>query len=189
MSDQFKLPSFLEDDVPANLVGDSQFTLPSILQDDNIINQQRQVTSPYDTIQLGDEEFTEDQLRSNPQWLKDARTIYRNEKNRDWTGSEEDLGSWLLNRQSLVGWNLTNAGLTAWNAQTWDPETKAAWYRSMDMYDRTDPTWRSRGKAAWWTLFDVPTVATLGWGPALRAVAGPSSNLAVRYSFNQLLTM
>ena len=42
----------------------------------------------------------------------------------------------------------------------------------MDMYDRTDPTWRSRGKAAWWTLFDVPTVATLGWGPALRAVAG-----------------
>ena len=207
MSDQFKLPSFLEDDVPANLVGDSQFTLPSILQDDipsnvvndsqftlpsiiqddNIINQQRQNISPYDTIQLGDEEFTEDQLRSNPQWLKDARTIYRNEKNRDWTGTDEDLGSWLLNRQSLVGWNLTNAGLTAWDAQTWDPETKAAWYRSMDMYDRTDPTWRSRGKAAWWTLFDVPTVATLGWGPALRAVAGPSSNLAVRYSFKHML--
>ncbi|HAT64240.1 MAG TPA: hypothetical protein DCS66_06515, partial [Flavobacteriaceae bacterium] len=193
-TDKFSVPNTPNFTIPNINVETSKdkitpkFTMPNI----NVVEQPTTVskvesTSPYDLHDLGDQEFTEDELRKNKQFLKDARTIYRNQKKKDWAGSSEDLGSWLLNRQSRVGWNLTNAGLTAFDAQTWSPEVKAAWYRSMDMYDRTDPTWRSAGKAAFWTLFDLPTIATAGWGPALRAVAGPTSNLAIRYSFKEML--
>ena len=139
------------------------------------------------TVQQTGPVTTEEGLKTNPQWIADSKLIYQNETGKRWRGTDEDVAEWNLNKQSKVGWNLTSAGLHAFEAQDWRPEVKQAWYRSLDSYGQTDITLRSAGRAAFWSIFDLPTLATFGWGAVAKAVGGKAAGAAVRYSFKEAL--
>lgn len=130
---------------------------------------------------------TEDGLKQNPQWIKDQKTIYKNDTGRSFKGTDEEVAEWGLGKQSKTGWNLTSAGLNAFQAQDWTPDVKEAWVRSLDSYEKTDPTLRSASRAAFWTIFDLPTLATFGWGAAAKAIGGKAAAAATRYSFKEAL--
>ena len=130
---------------------------------------------------------TEDELIRNPQWIADSKTIWKNQTGKKWVGTDADVARWNLGKQSKVGWNLTSAGLNAFEAQDWATEEKEAWARSLDAYANTDPTLRSVSRAAFWTIFDLPTLATFGWGAAARAIGGKAAAASVRFSFKKAL--
>ena len=46
---------------------------------------------------------------------------------------------------------------------------------------------RSVGKAVWWSLFDLPTLATVGYAPIARLVGGKAINETVRFGFKAAL--
>ena len=93
------------------------------------------------------QEFTEDQLKKDRNWINSARKIYAYEKGKDWTiedGTTEDLATWLLNRHTKLGNNYTSLGMTAYDAKKNMPDDiKEAWADSIQQYENSD--WTMRG--------------------------------------------
>ena len=132
-------------------------------------------------------DVTEDFLKKDRQFIADAKTIYKSQKGVNFKGTDAEAAKWLLNRKSRMDWNLTNAGLTAWEAQDWDLPTQQAWLRTMETTAESNITPRSVGKAVWWSLFDLPTLATVGYAPIARLVGGKAINETVRFGFKAAL--
>ena len=130
---------------------------------------------------------SEEALKYNPQWINDSKLIYKNETGKRFKGTDREAAEWGLGKQSKIGWNLTSAGLNAFEAQDWAPNVKEAWVRSLESYNNTDPTWRSASRAAFWSIFDLPTLATFGWGAVAKAIGGRAASLSTRYSFKEAL--
>ena len=82
--------------------------------------------------------FTMDDLNTNKDWLKHARTIYKYEEGEEPKKTDKELAEWLKDRHSELGWDMTSMGWLASKADEFDPETKRAWSESMDIYENTD---------------------------------------------------
>jgi hypothetical protein len=52
------------------------------------------------TVQQTGPVTTEEGLKTNPQWIADSKLIYQNETGKRWTGTDEDVAEWNLNKQS-----------------------------------------------------------------------------------------
>ena len=124
--------------------------------------------------------LTEEDLRNDPEFLQDARTIWENEHDKKWVGSNTKLGDEGLERQSRVGWNLGYAGLVAYNAGDWTPEVQEAWHRNMEKYRRAGITPRSVADALYFSVVDVAALPLWLGSPALRLAGALGSKKAAQ---------
>lgn len=137
------------------------------------------------------QEFTEDQLKKDRNWINNAKKIYAYEKGKDWTieeGTTEDLATWLLNRHTKLGNNYTSLGMTAYDAKKNMPDNiKEAWADSIQQYENSDWTMRGFLRGAFWSVVDLPTVLTLGTAGLIAKFGSKVAGGIARNSFKELL--
>ena len=136
-----------------------------------------------------EEQFTEESLNVNPQWLDYANTIYKSEENENWKGSNNRLAEWLKDRHSEVNNDITSTGWLALNADNLDSGTKRAWVNSMDMYENLDSDATTFLRAAK-NIAQDPTVwgsmiGTFGIGTVGRLTGGKVAQIAARFTLKE----
>ena len=139
----------------------------------------------YEPTWIGEE------LSESPEWLANARTVYKAEEGKDYKKSDAELSRWFRNRHAKLANDMTNMGLTALDTRHMTAKTKDAFVNSMDMWDDTHATIGSFGLAAWQTITDPLTLAsiigTLGIGPFVKKY-GPKKarELVLKFSMDDL---
>jgi len=131
--------------------------------------------------------LTEDMLRTDPQWIKDAKTIYKERTGKPFFGTDKEAANWLLDDQSWMGWNFTSMGKRAYESYGWDENTSQAYLRTLNTYPESKTTLRSVLSAIGYSLADLPTLGSLGWSLIAKAIGGKPAQLAMRYSFKEQL--
>lgn len=136
-----------------------------------------------------EEQFTEESLNVNPQWLDYANTIYKSEEGERWKGSNKRLAEWLKNRHSEVNNDITSTGWLAFNADNLDTGTKRAWVNSMDMYENLDSDGTTFLRAAKNMVQDPSVwgsvIGTFGLGTVARLTGGRVANVAARFTLKE----
>ena len=174
-----KLPVFNSNNLlQPNIVSPTD-TTPQLFLSNNQLQQEQKEEEDID--------LTEDMLRKDPQWIKDAKTIYKERTGKPWFGSDEGAARWLLYDQSWMSWNFTSMGKRAFEAGDWDENVSAAYLRTLNTYPESKITLRSGLMAPFAMLADIPTVLTGGWSMAGKALGGKAAQLAMRYSFKEQL--
>ena len=102
-----------------------------------------------------------EELSKNPEWLGNARTVYKAEEGKDYKQSDAQLSRWFRRRHSKLANDMVNMGLTALDVKNMTAETKDAFVNSMDMWDDTKATIGSAGWALGYTLADPATWGTI----------------------------
>ena len=132
-----------------------------------------------------------DDLDTNKEWLKNAKTIYENEENETWKGDNKSLSDWFKNRHSEIGWDITSIGSLAYRADDFDDETKKAWVDSMDMYENTDADTMSFFRALKNLALDPTTigsvVGTAGLGMIAKLGGTKAASLAAKFTMKEQL--
>tara|TARA_R100001510_G_scaffold57779_1_gene67707 strand:+ start:4318 stop:9729 length:5412 start_codon:yes stop_codon:yes gene_type:complete len=168
----------------------------SILQDYESIPSPSVVeTAKIDGITEEDKDWSEDDLKKDKGWIKNARTIYKFQNGgKDFVGSDKEAATWLLNRHTRLGNNFTNLGLTTAQVDRMDEyekdtgeNVKQAWVDSIDKYENSDWTLRGFFKGAFWSVVDLPTVLTLGTAALAKAVGGKAAGAIAKHSFKEML--
>ena len=155
-----------------------------------VFNNQLQPESQVESLNNKEEEkadLTEDMLRKNPQWIKDAKTIYKERTGKPFFGTNKDAANWLLDDQSWMSWNFTSMGKRAFESGGWDANTSEAYLRTLNTYPESNITLRSALSAIGYSIADLPTLGSLGWSLVAKAVGGKTAQLAMRYSFKEQL--
>lgn len=138
-----------------------------------------------------EEQFTEESLSENPEWLDYAKTIYKSEEGEGWKGSNSRLAWWLKNRHSELGNDISSMGWLASKADSLDGDTKRAWVNSMDMYENLDSDMSTFLRATKNTIQDPflwgPALLTLGWSGVARLAGGKATTIAGRFAFKEQL--
>ena len=132
-----------------------------------------------------------DDLDTNKDWLKNAKTIYENEENETWKGDSKSLSDWFKNRHSEIGFDITSIGSLAYRADDFDDDTKKAWVDSMDMYENTDADTLSFFRALKNVALDPTTigsvVATAGLGTIAKIGGTRAASLAAKFTMKEQL--
>ena len=168
----------------------------SILQDyESIPSPSVAETAEIDGITEKDKDWSEDDLKKDKGWIKNARTIYKFQNGgKDFVGSDKEAATWLLNRHTRLGNNFTNLGLTTAQVDRMDEyekETgenlKTDMVESINKYENSDWTLRGFFKGAFWSVVDLPTVLTLGTAALAKAVGGKAAGAIAKHSFKEML--
>ena len=149
----------------------------------------------YDTLERAgfnmDEEITEDMVRGNKVWIDSAKTIYKDEEDEEFKGTDDEASAWLLDRHAKYSWDLTNLGSTAVSSKDWDQDTKQAWLDSMNIYDEMSSNAKTWGRSIYHLVTDptfLPSfILGLGWGAVAKTLGGKAAALAARSSFKAML--
>jgi len=147
--------------------------------------QQAQPTAPV--------EYTMDTLVKNKDWLNDARTLYKHEnEGENFKGSDKSLDYWFRNRHTRLNFDLSNMIMTASDASglvgsEMPDDVKRALNRSMDTYEKVDPTFGSAANAVFQMVSD-PINLIPGLGVAAKvATKNPIGKALSRAGLKALL--
>ena len=108
--------------------------------------------------------YTMDDLDTNREWIKNAKTFHQHLEGEDWKGSDKSLAEWFKRRHAQLNNDIVNMGATAFSVKDMDDVTKKALVDSMDMYDDTDNDVGSALRALRYALTDPLNVAAVGVG-------------------------
>ena len=135
--------------------------------------------------------ITSDMVKSNKVWIDAAKTIYKDEEERDFGGTDEEAAEWLLDRQAKYNWDITDLALTSAASGDWDDKTKQAWLDSMNIYDAMDSDSSTWGNSIYHTVTDPTFLPSLifgvGIGGVVKALGGKGAAMAGKFAFKQAL--
>jgi len=120
--------------------------------------------------------YTEEDLYQDPQWITDAKTLYREQYGKEFEGDDRMAANWLLHEMSWFNNNIVSTGMDARELAMASDEYKAAFGRAIEMYDRSETTWNTIGRAILPNLTD-PIGLT---GAALTVFTGGASAAAAQ---------
>jgi len=112
-----------------------------------------------------------DDLDTNREWIKNAKTFHQHLEGEDWKGSDIGLAEWFKRRHAQLNNDIVNMGATALSVKDMDDATKKALVDSMDMYDDTDSDWGSFWRSLRYVATDPTTLATIPFAVATGGVA------------------
>ena len=138
-------------------------------------------------IEEDSESISEEELLKDRNWIRNARTIYEDEEDKKFIGSNRELGTWFLNRHTKLGNNFYNLGKTSLKVDKMSDNVKQAWAESIGQYENSD--WSMRGflKGAQYSIIDLPTLLSFGFVGLVRAVGGKAAAALARTSFKNLV--
>ena len=116
-------------------------------------------------------EYTMDDLDTNREWIKNAKTFHQHLEGEDWKGSDKSLAEWFKRRHAQLNNDIVNMGTTALSVKDMDDATKKSLVDSMDMYDDTDSDWGSFWRSLRYMATDPTTLATIPFSVATGGVA------------------
>lgn len=122
------------------------------------------------------EYYAEEDLYQDPQWITDAKTLYREQYGEEFAGDDRAAANWLLNEMSWFNNNIVSTGMDLRELSMASDEYKQAFGRAIDMYDRSETTWNTFGRAILPNLTDP---IGLG-GAALTIFTGGASGAAAQ---------
>ena len=115
--------------------------------------------------------YTMDDLDTNREWIKNAKTFHQHLEGEDWKGSDKSLAEWFKRRHAQLNNDIVNMGATALSVKDMDDVTKKALVDSMDMYDDTDNDWGSFWRSLRYVATDPTTLATIPFAIATGGTA------------------
>ena len=115
--------------------------------------------------------YTMDDLDTNREWIKNAKTFHQHLEGEDWKGSDKSLAEWFKRRHAQLNNDIVNMGATALSVKDMDDVTKKALVDSMDMYDDTDSDWGSFWRSLRYVATDPTTLATIPFAIATGGTA------------------
>ena len=135
--------------------------------------------------------ITSDMVKGNKLWIDSAKTIYKDEEDRDFAGTDEEAAEWLLDRQAKFNWDITDLALTTASSDDWDDKTKQAWLDSMTIYDAMDADASTWGSSAWHAITDPTFLPSFllgfGVGGIAKTLGGKGASLAGKFAFKEVL--
>lgn len=117
--------------------------------------------------------YTMDDLDTNREWIKNAKTFHQHLEGEDWKGSDKSLAEWFKRRHAQLNNDIVNMGATAYSINDMDDVTKKALVDSMDMYDDTDNDVGSALRALRYVLTDPLNLLAVGAGVLTVGTATP----------------
>lgn len=111
------------------------------------------------------QKLTDAGMNTDPTWINNAKTIYKDVEGKDFVGNDADAADWLKNYVAQTKWNLAGAGTTIRDAMSrMTPESKKALLDSIKAYDDADVSWESVGRGLKGVATDPTTYITGGIG-------------------------
>lgn len=134
---------------------------------------------------LNSADFTEDELRKNPNWINNSRTMYEFNEGESAPAdmSDDELAEYGLSFMGWFNYNLPKMALEAGQLTQGTDEQKQAFLYLMNRYDQKDITLAGTGRFFKGVLSDPSTyfgLATLGFGTAASAATKAGTKEGVK---------
>jgi len=106
-------------------------------------------------------------LLNDSEWINASKQIYKNQKGKDFIGTDEDIAKWGISNMRDFEWDITKTIGVAADSRNFDQDTAEAWNTSFDKFDKLENfTWEGIGGGLWHTITDPTFVPSmfLGFG-------------------------
>jgi len=121
--------------------------------------------APISEIQ---ERPTEDDFLQHEGWMGDAKTYYEYMSGEEYTGTPDNLHTWMLQQMSQLN-APTYGGVNVGRVYFSPPPVQQAMYRMYHTYSQTDNTLEQFGRGLGYNLLDPTSVMSLGSGSRIAA--------------------
>lgn len=128
-----------------------------------------------------------DLLHEHAGWLEAARGVYQGVEGEDFTGTNEELSEWAVDKMAAFEWNTVYMAMMTGRVLNGDDAFKKAFYDLLTTYDKVDTNFSIVAQSAGSALWDPVNWLAGGVSFGLGLAAKQATKIAAKHTLMQVL--